>query len=89
MLDVMRGMPASISASPLRERQRAGFNLPSAAVHSVMHASASNILTLTVTITGMYIAWLLGSLHTRVLVTVVIVSSQFLPAFVRADLAKG
>jgi hypothetical protein len=35
MMDLLRGLPASIITSPLRELQRAGLNLPSAAVLEV------------------------------------------------------
>ena len=49
----MRGMPASISASPMRELQRAGHNLPSAALKSLARESGSSgILSMSVTLTG-------------------------------------
>ena len=54
MMEMMRGMPASITASPLRERQRASLNLPSAAVlGSGLEHLASNVVSISVTIAGM------------------------------------
>jgi len=38
MMELMRGMPASITASPLRAQQREGHNLPSAAVQASRHS---------------------------------------------------
>ena len=53
MMELMRGMPASISASPLREQQRAGHNLPSAALKGlVRQPSGNNVLSISVTLAG-------------------------------------
>jgi hypothetical protein len=56
MMDLLRGLPASITTSPLRELQRAGLNLPSAAVldGAVQEREAArNVLSLTVSIAGL------------------------------------
>jgi hypothetical protein len=52
MMEMMRGMPASILLSPLRELQRAGHNLPSAAVQHAEQRSSSGTLSLSVLISG-------------------------------------
>ena len=52
MIELMRGMPASIGPSPLRERQRSGHNMPSAALQGSSQKSPASVLTLSVHIAG-------------------------------------